>query len=282
MSLLPLSACRVFFDGTLTDTQLDHPEGVAVAGDGSIWCGGERGQIYRIEPDGSAIEQVASTGGYCLGLAFGPTGDLYVCDVKHAAVLRVDTRTGEVERFADGASGRRMRNPNYPVFDRSGNLYVSDSNAMHEPGPGIYRFGPDGGGELWWDRDVDFANGLALDADEAWLYVAETFASRIFRIRIEEDGGAGERENLASLPGVLPDGLAFDADGTLLIACYEPSQIMAVPPPYTAAGILVHDREAHVLCHSTNVALRGRTLYISNLGRWHITAVELPDTLRGA
>ena len=279
MSILPLSACRVFFDGMLTDPQLDHPEGVAVAADGSVWCGGERGQIYRIEPDGSAIEQVASTGGFCLGLAFGPTGDIYVCDAKHAAVMRVDPRAGEVECFADGASGRRMRNPNYPAFDRAGNLYVSDSNAMHEPGPGIYRFAPDGSGELWWGRDVDFANGIALDRDEEWLYVAETFASRLFRIRIEQDGSAGEREDLVSLPGILPDGLAFDVDGTLLVACYEPSQILSVPPPYTTARVLVHDPEAHVLCHSTNVALRGRTLYVSNLGRWHVTALELPATL---
>jgi hypothetical protein len=35
-------AMSVFAEG------LDHPECVAVHPDGSVWCGGEAGQIYRI------------------------------------------------------------------------------------------------------------------------------------------------------------------------------------------------------------------------------------------
>lgn len=273
---LGLDACGVFFDGTLTDPQLDHPEGIAVHADGSVWCGGEQGQIFRIEPDGRAMEQIASTGGFCLGVAFGPAGDLYVCDVKHAAVMRVDVQSGAVETFADGASGRRMRNPNFPAFDADGRLYVSDSNAMHEPGPGVYRFLPDGSGELWYGRDVNFANGLALAPDDTSLFVAETFSGRVFRLPIEPDGSAGEREELFGAPGVLPDGLAFGNDGTLYVACYHPSQILVVPPPYRKPRVLVRDDEAHLLCHPTNVALRGRTLLAANLGRWHVTAVTLP------
>ena len=276
---LPLSACRIFFDGMLSDPQLDHPEGVAVHADGSIWCGGERGQIYRIESDGSAMEQVATTNGFCLGLAFGPSGDLFVCDAKHAAVQRLNIQTGSVETFADGASGRRMRIPNYPSFDDTGNLYVSDSNVMNEPGPGIYRFAADGTGELWYERDVNFANGIAFDEAYEWLYVAETFSGRIFRVPVQPDGSAGEREDLLSLPGVLPDGLAFDTNAVLYVACYEPSQILISPPPYQEVRCLVRDDDAHVLCHSTNVALRGRTLFISNFGRWHITALDLPQIL---
>src|SRR5215217_9760320 len=104
--ILDKNAAQVLYDGMLTDPQLDHPEGVAVHRDGSVWCGGERGQIFRVDPDGAGITEVASTGGFCLGLAFGPGDDLFVCDLKHAAVFRVDTRSGRVERFADGAAGR--------------------------------------------------------------------------------------------------------------------------------------------------------------------------------
>ena len=54
--LLPATAIGLFFDGTLSDPQLDHPECVAVAGDGSVWCGGERGAHERSVTgcDGSA------------------------------------------------------------------------------------------------------------------------------------------------------------------------------------------------------------------------------------
>jgi gluconolactonase len=96
-------AVRVFFDGLASTPRLDHPEGVAVAADGAVWCGGEGGQIYRIAD--RTIERVATTGGFCLGLAFDADGMLYVCDLHHAAVFRLDTRTGTLERFADGAGG---------------------------------------------------------------------------------------------------------------------------------------------------------------------------------
>src|SRR5919201_1161547 len=107
--LLDASRAEVFFDGVLTDPQLDHPEGVAVHRDGSIWCGGERGQIFRIDPSGGRLDEVASTGGFALGLAFDREDDLFVCDLKHAAVFRVETRTGRVERFSDGAPGAPMQ-----------------------------------------------------------------------------------------------------------------------------------------------------------------------------
>lgn len=74
--LLDGRRASVFFDRTLTDPQLDHPEGVAVHRDGSVWCGGERGQIFRIDPDGASVEEVASTGGFCLRMAFDRADDL--------------------------------------------------------------------------------------------------------------------------------------------------------------------------------------------------------------
>jgi gluconolactonase len=273
-TILDAGSARVFYDGMLTEPRLDHPEGVAVHRDGSVWCGGERGQVYRLEPDGSAIEQVATTEGFCLGLAFDRDDNLFICDAAHACVMRLDAKSGAVERFADGAGGQRMRNPNYPAFAPDGALYVSDSGAMKEPGPGIYRFSPDGSGELWHEGPVNFANGLALSPDVRYLYVAETFSNGVFRLPIENDGSAGEREEVVILPGALPDGLAFDTEGNLYVACYEPSQVVRITPD-GEASMLLADPEAHLMCHPTNIAFRNGTLFTANLGRWHVTAVEI-------
>ncbi len=273
-TVLDISAGRVFYDGLLTEPMLDHPEGIAVHRDGSIWCGGERGQIYRIEADGSAMEQVAQAeGGFSHGMAFDADDNLYVCDLKHAAVMKLDTKSGVLERFADGADGRGMSICNYPAFDSEGRLYVSDSHAFKEPGPGIFRFSPDGSGELWYGEPVNFANGLALGPDGRHLYVAETFGNAVFRIPIQEDGSAGTRQEVASLPGALPDGLAFDAEGNLYVGCYEPSQVLRVTPEGTVE-CLIRDVEAHLLCHPTNLAFRDNVLFTANLGRWHITAIQ--------
>jgi sugar lactone lactonase YvrE len=265
---------RVVYEGSLTDPQLDHPEGVAIHRDGSIWCGGERGQIYRLSPDGRDLEQVGSTGGFCLGMAFDAADNLFICDLKHAAVMRFDAASGKVERWADGAGGTRFRIPNFPAFDDAGRLYVSDSHAFSEPGPGVFRLQPDGSGELWYGEDVTFANGLALSADGRHLYVAETFAHRVFRIPVLPDGTAGVREEVAELGTALPDGLAFDAEGNLYVGCYEPSQVLRITPAGRVAT-LFHDVTAHTLAHPTNLAFRGTTMFTANLGRWHLTAIEV-------
>jgi gluconolactonase len=272
--LLEASRAGVFVDGALSDPQLDHPEGLAVHRDGSVWCGGERGQVYRVDPAGTVIEEVASTGGFCLGMAFGAGDDLFVCDLKHAAVFRVETGTGRVERFADGAPGHRLRIPNSPAFDAAGRLYVSDSHQFDRPGPGVLRFDPDGRGELWYGHDLTFANGLALSPDGRHLYVAETFANRVSRIPIGDDGSAGEREEVSATPGAWPDGLAFDVAGNLYIGCYEPSQVLRVDPA-GRVEVLFRELSAHLLAHPTNLAFRGTTMFTANLGRWHLSRLEV-------
>jgi gluconolactonase len=273
--LLDDAAVSVFYDGTTTDPQLDHPEGLAVHPDGSIWCGGEQGQIYRVDAEGRSLVEVASTGGFCLGMAFDADAEhLFVCDLKHAAVFRLETATGRIERFADGTPGGTIRIPNSPAFGPDGALFVSDSHGFGDPGPGVWRIDAEGRGELWFDRRVVFANGIAFDASGGFLYVAETFGERVFRIPVRDDGSAGEREDVASLPGWLPDGLAFDARGNLYVGCYEPSQVLRVDPS-GSVDVVFRDVTAHTLAHPTNVAFRGTTMFTANLGRWHLTRIEV-------
>lgn len=272
---------RIFCDGATSEPRLSHPEGVAIHRDGSVWCGGERGEIYRIAADGGSREVVASTSGFCLGVAFDADDNLFVCDLAHAAVFRLDTRTGELARFADGVPGHRFVTPNFPAFDRAGRLYVSDSGDPAGPGPGILRFTPDGTGELWHPGPFAFANGLAFTPDGGTLYVVETWRHAITAIEVSPGGDPGTSRDVAVLPGVLPDGLAVAADGTVYIACYEPSQIMRIRPgdgPGAVAEVVAADPTAHLLCHPTNIAFRGTALISANLGRWHLTEIEVGQT----
>jgi sugar lactone lactonase YvrE len=274
--VIPIERSTVFFDGIFSEPRLNHPEGIAVDRLGNVWCGGEDGEIFRIAADGSAIELMASTGGFTLGLAFDQSGRLYTCDLKHAAVFRFDTASGALEQFATGDGSARMRVPNVPVVDVQRNcLYVSDSYHFQESGPGVWRFDLDtGASALWYDRPLRFANGMALSADRATLYVAETFARRVVRIPIGPDGGAGGAEPFVTDVPALPDGLAFDVDGRLYIACYEPSRVYRADTD-GRLDLLIDDPEAHTLCHPTNCAFRGTELFNSNLGRWHITRTDV-------
>src|SRR4051812_14166456 len=99
---------------------LDHPEGLCIGPEGEVYAGGELGQLYRIEPDGTQRE-VASTGGFLLGMALDGQGRIHACDSKRQAVVRIDPDGSVVER-SRGNSERAMEVPNYPAFDSRGNL----------------------------------------------------------------------------------------------------------------------------------------------------------------
>jgi sugar lactone lactonase YvrE len=268
--LLDVAAARIFCDG------IDHAEGVAVHRDGSVWCGGEAGQVYRIAPDGSSLElRVEPTGGFTAALAFGPDGLLYYVDIGQRALFRLDPAGGAPEPLVSGSvDGHELRIPNAIAFDGAGKLFLTESWSATEPGPGVYRIDPRGGGELWSSGPFLFANGVAAAPDGDAVYVAETWSRRITRVPVLADGSAGSPELYADLPGTAPDGLGFGPDGLLYVACYQPSQVMRVE----AGGepvIVVRDDDAMVLAHPTNIAFRGTTAFLANLGRWHITAVDL-------
>ena len=72
----------------------------------------------------------------------------------------------------------------------------------------------------------------------------------------------------------VPDGLAFAPDGSLFICCYEPSRIYWMRKE-GELELLIEDRKATVLAHPTNIALKQNKMYTANLGRWHITEIDL-------
>jgi sugar lactone lactonase YvrE len=133
---------------------------------------------------------------------------------------------------------------------------------------------PDGTGEVWHAGPFTFANGLAFSADGTRLYVVETFRHAVSVIDVEEDGSAGAKRDLVTLPGVYPDGLAVAEDGSVLVGCYQPSQILRVRPD-GQVEVVGEDVSAHLLAHPTNIAFQGDALLAANLGRWHITKLEV-------
>jgi sugar lactone lactonase YvrE len=264
---------RVFFDGIFTEPKLSHPEGVAIGPDGWIWTGNQDGDILRISPDGAQIEKVASTGGFALGLAFDTDRALFFCDLRHAAVFRLDLASCQLTRFTEPG----IRIPNFPLVDHAhGRLLVSDSFASGTPGPGIWSYDlSTGAGGLWFAGDLNFANGLATRPGDPAVYVCETFAQAITRIPVEPDGSAGVPTDYATaLPG-LPDGIAFDDQGQMVVGCYEPSRLLRISADGQRTDLLAEDVTAHTLCHPTNIAFDGRDLYTANLGRWHIAHVAM-------
>ena len=264
-------------------TGLPHPEGVAFDGAGQLFTGTAvpdhvgRGPIHRVGPQG-AVEYFADTGGRALGLAFGPDEWLYVCDAGLSAIIRVSP-TGELEDFARRADGRALQLPNFAVFDRQGQLYVSDSGTATagERTAAVYRYDAEGRGELVADGLV-FANGLALDRGEGALYVAETRDDRILRIPLR-GSDAGDPQVFADRLTSGPDGLAFDAAGNLLVTLTGTDSIVSVSPEGQPS--LVAKSTDGRLRAPSNIAFSATgepVIYVANVLGDHISrlSVEFP------
>lgn len=261
---------RIIADG------IDHPEGVA-------WdpvrerllCGTESGQVLAIDTETWEQQVIAETGGFVLGLALDARGVVYVCDMARKAVLACDPDDGTVSVVSTGAPGRQITTPNFLAFHPDGVLYVSDSGSSWDAGDGLL-FGIRGDNTTFVASEAPsaFPNGLAVDNSGRFVYVVETADPGVCRLPIEEDGRLGSPEDVVRMPGTAPDGLAFAADGSLIISCYRPDRIYRL-----ADGdleVLADDPQGRFLAAPTNVCYFGPQLdrlAVANIGAWFISEV---------
>ena len=266
MPLINLTQAQVLVDG------LDHPEGVTVGQDGTLYAGGEAGQVYRIDLATRTFTQFADTGGLNLGPAADADANLYICNGGQRVVNRV-TPAGDVTVYSAGNSDRAMRTPNYPAFGPDGTLYVADSGDWHEDNGCIWAIAPGGATTVVDATCASFPNGCVVSPDGDWLYVAMSVnPPRVVRFPIADGRKTGAAETVVELPHTVPDGLAFCADGSLLVACYRPDTIFRVTPDGTV-HVLMDDYEGTLLGAPTNVVFAGperNVLVWANLGRWHL------------
>lgn len=255
---------------------LDHPEGVAWAPDGNVYATGEAGQVYRIGLADGSRTQVGSSGGYGLGIAADAENNLYVCDMGVKAVVRIRP-DGGADTYSRGAAEEPLTVPNFPVFDAAGNLYVSNSGGWTAHNGHIQRIDAKGHATVWSRQAAGFTNGLALSADGRFLYVVESTPPLISRIAITPDGGAGAYDVVAELPGTVPDGIAFDSQGTLYVACYAPDRIYRIPSG-GKPEVLFDDWTRMSLNAPTNLAFAGPDLdrlLVASLGGYSLMSANL-------
>lgn len=251
---------------------LDHPESVCLGPDGSVYAGGEAGQVYRISPTGEQ-HQVGSTGGFLLGIALDADGNIHACDIGSNALVKMDA-TGQIEVRATAAGDRPFDNPNHGVFDPAGNLFLSSSGDYWNPsGTGfIALVDPNNNATLFHHGPFKFPNGVALHPSGEWLYIAQSTAGNI--VRIPTGRPAGDVQVTHQLPpGTIPDGIAMARDGRLVIGCYKPDAVL-IGNLDGSVEVLCEDPTGELLSRPTNVAIGDGYLYISNLGGWHITKVR--------
>jgi gluconolactonase len=260
---------------------LDHPEGVAWGRDGRVYAGGEAGQIYAVDLDGT-VSRVADTGGFILGVAVDGAGRVYACDVAKGEVTRIDPTTGEGTTYATGTADASIRAPNWLSFGADGTLYVTDSGDWGQRNGRIWRKAAGQAAEIWTSATDRLPNGCCLDVGGEALLVIETNMPGVTRVPILPDGSAGAAELVVELPGTVPDGIALCEDGSFLVSCYRPDAVYHVTRHGTAT-VVVEDPQGQTLGAPANICFVGPGLdrvVTSNLGRWHLAIGDLG--IRGA
>jgi len=264
------------------------PEGVVVDREGNVYGGGADGVIRKLSPDGQVTE-LAHTGGRPAGMALDRGGNLFVCDIGKTAVLKV-TPAGEVSVFAERAGNVTLCLPNFPVFDADGNLYVTNSTdhplrGMEDvaaeirnpvPNGALVRLRPDGRGDVV-ATGLYFANGAAIDAREEYVYVLQSTRNNCVRIAMRKDGTHGQPEQYGENLGGLPDGMAFDADGYLIITLPMNNRLVVLDPA-GKLSTLVDDVDGKTLLAPTNCAFGGPNfddLYIAHIEADRVSKIHL-------
>ena len=260
------------------------PEGIAADRRGRIFVAtfdfSTTNVIYIFDRNGKVDETISLPGMVPLGLEFDGAGNLYVANFGGGNIVKftppfnsgsVPAQTFPIAECGGPTAGCGL---NAITFDAAGDLYVSDSfggrvfkldlpsgaatpfvtHELLKPAPAPHGFPGFG------------ANGLAFDAEGAFLYVANTADDRILKVNVATKE---VKEFAESINGA--DGIAFDSKGRLWVAANQADDVVAL----NSRGRIVErvgsfegvgkDGAAKGLLFPASIVLSRGDIYVTNL-----------------
>jgi sugar lactone lactonase YvrE len=220
---------------------LVRPECILAERDGSLWTADARGGVMHIRPDGSqrlVVPVGSHSGTLPNGLAFARNGDVLIANFGTDA-LEVMTRDGRHRTLYDSIDGKPLGKVNFVLRDSRDRIWITVSTRINPWSKAICSRQADGYIALIDEKGLRvvadgfvFTNEIRFDAKEEWLYVAETCARRVTRLRVAADGSLHDREVFGprSLGSGAVDGIAFDAYGNLWVAMICADKLVAITP----------------------------------------------------
>lgn len=232
---------------------LQRPECILAERDGTLWSADARGGVMRIDTDGkqTLIAQTVDTrfadsdsperymlkGTLPNGLAFDVDGNILIANfgTDHIELM---TRDGQSKTLYTEVDGQPLGKTNFILRDSKNRVWftvttrsVPWTKSINEKLPDGYVAMIDGDGiHIMADGFVG-TNEIRFDAKEEWLYVVETNARRISRLRVHADGKLTDREIYGPKDlGGIPDGFAFDSFGNLWTTLVHYDRLIAITP----------------------------------------------------
>lgn len=234
---------------------LQRPECILAQRDGSLLVADARGGVMRIDvngdqrlivpthggsaagPDGFDDRYVQAKGSLPNGLALLANGDIMIANWGTDSI-EVLTQAGNIRTLYTEIDGRPIGKANFVMRDSKGRVWLTVTTRMTPWTDSINAGMLDGYIALMDDKGIRIVaegfggtNEVRFDANEEWLYVVESNARRISRLRVADDGSLYGREvyGPAQLEG-FPDGFAFDAAGNLWVTLIMTDKLIAITP----------------------------------------------------
>jgi len=241
-SALPNSGTPYALNDRLAKTEyiglgeIEGPEDVILDRDDHLYCGTRHGEIVRFfAPDYKRSEVFAHTGGFPLGLAFDPTGNLLSC--VGAMGLYSISKAGEVTKLSAETrrswtsivDDARLRDPNDCDVAPDGRIFFTDSTTRYDahewavdsiesrPTGRLLCYDPKTGRTSTILDRYRYANGVCIAHDGQSLFMAESWACRVHRYWFDGPKKGQAECVIKDMPGY-PDNINRASDGTYWMA----------------------------------------------------------------
>ncbi|MCB1326071.1 MAG: strictosidine synthase family protein [Spirochaetales bacterium] len=197
------------------------PESIAFDANGILYSGTEEGDVLRRV--GQSFEVFARTEGRPLGLKFDAGGNLFVADGVRG-LLRVDP-SGQVEVLLGEVDGEAFGfADDLDISRQTGRIYLSDASTRfpvteygadwasqldiveHRGSGRLIEFDPNTGQARTLLSGLNFANGVALSANEDSVLICESGMYRVLRYWLRGPRAGSSEVFLENLPG-FPDNI---------------------------------------------------------------------------
>lgn len=283
---------------------IDRPEDVVVAKDGRIFAADHQCAVAELLP-GGAFRRMGPRGGAPNGINMDAQGRIVIAnfgiyDRQDGPLQRFDPATGLHETLLAEVDGLRLTSSNYPVIDRAGNIWCANSThaetwpqALDGRADGfIFVLRPDGSSSVV-ATGLKFPNGMALSADEQFLFCAQTSGADVLRFPVLAGQLLGKGERYGPELGLLQrpgepapeqgalgytDGIGFDADGALWVCLPAANKVVAITPRQEVVTV-IHDPSGQTVNHPTNVTWGGedlKDLYIGSIRADYVLKARSP------
>ena len=237
---------------------LDRPESVVATARGELFVSDHVCGVRQIGQPKKQLEGVPE-GFMTNGIALTPERDFLVANLGTecgGGIWRIDQQH-QLTPLIMEVDGVPLTSANFVTIDAAGRTWISMSTRLvprqlafnDRSNDGFIAVRDQRGTRIVADG-IAFTNECRVDPSGRWLYVNETYGRKLSRFPViggQTDWRLGPKEVVHSFTdGDFPDGLAFDAEGGVWVACVVSNRVVRIDGG-GRASVVVEDPDAALI-----------------------------------